>query len=42
MKQFWLVVSVVMIAVIITVLFVPGVRERIEGRVLTWLVGLAG
>jgi hypothetical protein len=31
-----------MIAVMIIVLFVPGVRNYIEGHVLTWLARLAG
>ena len=41
MNRFFLLVGGVIIAVVLTVLFVPGVSEYIEGRVLTWLIRLA-
>ena len=37
MKPFYWIIGGVMIAVVLTVLFVPGVREYIEGQVLTLL-----
>ena len=42
MKRFYMVVVGVMIAVVVTVLFVPGVRQSIEGQVLGWLASMAG
>jgi hypothetical protein len=35
-------VAGVVIAVILVVLFVPGVQDSIEGYVLTWLARLSG
>lgn len=37
MKRFYMIACGVMIAVVLTVLFVPGVSEAIEGRLLSWL-----
>jgi hypothetical protein len=37
MKRVYLITGGVVIAVMLTVLFVPGVAESIEGRVLGWL-----
>jgi hypothetical protein len=34
-------VAGLVIAVALVVLFAPGLRNYIEGRLLTWLVGLA-
>lgn len=42
LKRFYMVVVGVMIAVVVTVLFVPGVRQSIEGQVLGWLASMAG
>ena len=42
MKQYLLVLGGVTIAVVLIVLFVPGVREYIEGQVLTWLLAGVG
>ncbi len=42
MKRFYWIMGGVLVAVALTVLFVPAVGEYIEGRVLTWLVRLAG
>lgn len=42
MKRFYVVVGGVMIAVVLTVLFVPGVRQSIERQVLGWLGSMAG
>ena len=42
MNRFHWIMGGVMIAVVLTVLFVPGVGEYIEGAVLGWLVRLAG
>ena len=42
MKRFYLVVAGVMVAVVLIVLFVPGVRNSIERQVLAWLAGMAG
>jgi hypothetical protein len=36
-KRFYWIAGGVLIAVALTVLFVPGVGESIEGRVLSWL-----
>ena len=41
MKRVYWIVGGVVIAVILTVLFVPGVAEYISGQVLTWLVRLS-
>ena len=41
LKRFSLVVLGVMVAVVLIVLFVPGVRGYIEGRVLSWLARLS-
>ena len=41
-KRLYWIIGGVMIAVVVTVLFVPGVAEYVEGRVLNWLVRLAG
>ena len=41
MRRFYWIVGGVLIAVVLTVLFVPGIGESIEGRVLSWLVRLA-
>ena len=37
MKRFYLIAGGVTIAAVLVVLFVPGVSEAIEGRVLGWL-----
>ncbi len=37
LKRFYLVAGGVLVAVMLTVLFVPGVSEYIEGQVLGWL-----
>lgn len=42
MKRFYVVVVGVMIAVVLTVLLVPGVRQHIERLVLSWLASMAG
>ena len=42
MKKLYWIIGGVMIAVVLIVLFVPGVAEYIEGEVLTWLVRLSG
>ena len=42
MKRLYWIIGGVLIAVALTVLFVPGVGNSIEGRVLGWLVRLAG
>ena len=42
LKRFYVVVGGVMIAVVLTVLFVPGVRQSIERQVLGWLGSMAG
>ncbi len=41
LRRFGLVISGVMVAVVLTVLFVPGVRETVERQVLAWLAGMA-
>ncbi len=41
-KRLYWIIGGVLIAVALTVLFVPGVGNSIEGRVLGWLVRLAG
>ena len=41
MKRFSLVVLGVMAAVVLIVLFVPGVSGYIEGQVLSWLARLS-
>jgi uncharacterized membrane protein HdeD (DUF308 family) len=42
LKRFYVVIGGVMIAVVLTVLFVPGVRQSIERQVLGWLGSMAG
>jgi len=37
MKRFYMVAAGVTVAVVLVVLFVPGVSEAIEGRLLGWL-----
>jgi hypothetical protein len=41
MKRYQWIIGGIMIAVVLIVLFVPGVAEYIEGELLTWLVRLA-
>ncbi len=41
MKRFYRITGSVMIVVVLIVLFVPGVGESIEGRLLSWLAGVA-
>jgi hypothetical protein len=41
MKRYQWTIGGIMIAVVLIVLFVPGVAEYIEGELLTWLVRLA-
>ena len=41
MKRYQWTIGGIMIAVVLIVLFVPGVAEYIEREVLTWLVRLA-
>ncbi len=41
MKRYQWIIGGIMIAVVLIVLFVPGVSEYIEGELLTWLVRLA-
>jgi hypothetical protein len=38
MKRYQWTIGGIMIAVVLIVLFVPGVAEYIEGELLTWLV----
>ena len=40
-KRWYWIVGGVFIAVILIVLLVPGVRENIEGRVFSWVRGMA-
>ena len=40
-KRWYWIAGGVVIAVILTVLFVPGVGENIEGRLLSWVAGMA-
>ena len=42
LKRLLLFVAGLVIAVMLVVLFVPGVQDYIEGHVLTWLARLAG
>lgn len=42
LKRLLLSVAGLVIAVMLVVLFVPGVQDYIEGHVLTWLARLAG
>jgi hypothetical protein len=42
LKRLLLLVAGLMIAVVLVVLFVPGVQNYIEGHVLSWLARLAG
>ncbi len=42
MKRFYWIVVGVSVAVVLTVLFVPGVAEYVQGEVLSWLVRLSG
>lgn len=37
MKRFYWIAGGVLVTVMLAVLFVPGVAESIEGRVLVWL-----
>ena len=37
MKWFYLVVGGVLVAVVLIVLFIPGLGDNIEGRLLGWL-----
>ena len=39
MKWFYWIVGVVLVAVVLIVLFVPGVGANIETRVLRWMAG---
>ena len=41
MKRLYWITGSVMIVVVLIVLFVPGVRESIEGLLLSWLAGVA-
>lgn len=41
MKPFYMLVGGVVIAVVLTVLFVPEVAAYIEGQVFTWLLRLS-
>ena len=41
MKRLYWIVGGVVIATVLTVLFVPGVAEYLSGKVLTWIVRLA-
>ena len=41
MKRFYWITASVMIVVVLIVLFVPGAKESIEGRLLSWLAGVA-
>ncbi len=41
MKWFYWIGGGVLVAVVLIGLFVPGVGENIEGRVLRWLAGAA-
>ncbi len=40
LKSSYLIAGSVLVAVVLIVLFVPGVAENIEGRLLRWLAGL--
>jgi hypothetical protein len=42
LKRLLLAIAGLVIAVMLVVLFVPGVRDYIEGYVLGWLASLAG
>ena len=42
LKRLLLFVAGLVIAVMLVVLFVPGVQDYIEGHVLSWLARLAG
>ena len=39
-RSYWMIIGI-MIGVILTVLFVPGVAEKIEGTLLGWVAGWA-
>ena len=39
-RSSWMIIGIV-IGVALTVLFVPGVSESIEGRLLSWVAGWA-
>ena len=41
MKWFYWIGGGVLVAVVLIVLFVPGLTENIEGRLLGWLAGAA-
>ena len=41
MKWFYWIGGGVLVAVVLIVLFVPGLAENIEGRLLGWLAGAA-
>jgi len=38
-KWFYRIAGVVLVAVVLIVLFVPGVGDNIEGRLLRWMAG---
>ena len=40
MKSSYWIAGAVLVAVVLIVLFVPGVVDSIEGRLLRWLAGL--
>jgi hypothetical protein len=40
-KRFYWMSAALLVAVFLIVLFVPGVAESIEGRLLSWLAGAA-
>ena len=39
MKWFYWIVGCALVAVVLIVLFVPGVGDNIEGRLLRWMAG---
>jgi len=41
MKRFYLISAVILVAVVVVVLLVPGVAESIEARLLSWVAGAA-
>jgi hypothetical protein len=41
MKRFYLIGTGVLVAIVLAVLFVPGLAESIEGRFLGWLASNA-
>jgi hypothetical protein len=40
-RLYWTIVGII-IGVVLTVFYVPGVAEYIEGTLLSWVAGLAG